>query len=324
MKKFIGTSVSAVTISALALTACAEGSGGGAENYPEQDIEILVGFGPGGGTDIFARQVGRQIENMHDVSVQVVNMEGAGGANAVRAAEGRGSDGYTWVADASLAILAGQGELGEEGHEMLTPVARLEDEIGHIMTMPDTYDSWDDFVAASEESTLRVGGVGAGGPADVITHELIADTGLDIEYVPFDGVGELVAALQGGNIDGALEEYGAIPDYMESGEIVSILVLHDETLEEFEEIPTSTDEGIDVTSGTTRGIMVHPDTDEEVIAEIEQMLENVYESDEYQEHQEELYLDMRPGWMGAEEYAEFTEEYAQHAGEVLSDLGVTD
>jgi putative tricarboxylic transport membrane protein len=292
---------------------------GDPEDYPEQDIEIIVGFGPGGGTDVFARQIARQIEEKTGVNIQINNMDGAGGANAIQAAQGRSTDGYTWLADASLGIIAGRDEMDGGPLGALQPVAQFEDEIFQLFTLPENFESWDEFVEASEEDTMRIGGTGAGGAADLVVHELILESGLDWEYIPFDGTGELYTALQSDNIDAALGTYGHRPDEIEAGVFHSLLIMHDEELDEFEGIPTSVGEGIDVTTGNTRGIMVHPDVDDEIAAEIEELLYEVHESQEYQDHLASLYIDSRSGWLDSEDYREFTLEYAELSHEVFSE-----
>lgn len=310
------TSVGAASVLVVGVTACGEADAGNPDAFPERNIEIFVGFGPGGGSDVFARQVAAGLEDIHDLQIQVVNMEGAGGANAIREAHGRGADGHTWYADYSYAVLTGEGDLGEEGEDMLQQVARFQDEISHLMVDPDRYSTWEEFEADAQQETLRLGGVGASGFAAFISAEFNEATDLDLTYVPFEGAGEQLAALQSGNIDAAMEEFGAAMDYIDSGEIISLMALHDEQLEDFPEVPTSVEKGIDVTTGASRGIMVHSDTDPQIVDQIEDMLEDVYESDRYQQYESESYLDYRSGWMNSEDYTEYTQGIIEQAREL--------
>lgn len=297
----------ATSLAVFGLTAC-DDEEVSAENFPDRNIQIYVGFGPGGGSDLFARQVQQGMENIHDANVQVVNMEGAGGATAIREVHGRDADGHTWYADYSFAVLAGQGDLGENGDDMLSPVVRFQDEISHLMVMPDRFPTWEDFEEEAQTETLRLGGVGSAGFAEYISRQFVAETGFDITYVPFENAGEQLAALQSGNIDAAMEELAAALDYIDSGEIISIMAMNDDRLDEYPDIPASVELGIDVTTGASRGIMVHGETDEEIIDIIEEMLEEVYESEEYKEFEAFSLLDHRPGWMDRAEYTEFTDE----------------
>lgn len=308
-------------VSLLTATACGDGTGGDPEAYPEQDIEILVGFGPGGGADVFARQVASIMEEQNDVRVQVINMDGAGGANAIREADNRAPDGYTWVIDVSLAALAAQGEFGDPGYDFLRPVARFQDEIVHVMVDPERYQSWEELAELAEGEEIRLGGVGVGAQADIATMELAAESGLNISYVPFDGAGELLAALLSGNVHGAAEEIGAWVDQIESGEVVPVLAMNDERIEGFEEIPTSVEQGYDVTTGGTRGIMVHSETDDETVLAIEELLQDVYESDEYKEHEEAQFIHLREGWLDHQGYEEFIEEHYDRVSSLLEQTG---
>lgn len=283
------------------------------EAFPERDIQIYVGFGAGGGSDLFARQLQQGVEDIHEADVQVVNMEGAGGANAIREVQGQAADGHTWFADYSYGVLAGQGDIDEGA---MTPVARVQDEISHLMVMPERFSSWEEFEEEAENESLTLGGVGTAGFAELIANEFIEETGFDITYVPFESAGEQLAALQSGEIDAAMEELAAALDYIDTGEIISIMAMNDEQVDEYPEIPASVEMGIDVTTGASRGIMVHGDTDDEIIDVIEGMVEDVYESEEYKEFEEFSLLDHRPGWMGREEYTEFTNEIIETTREL--------
>lgn len=71
--------------------------GNAANNYPERNIEVLVGHGAGGGTDLFARAVTSELEDILGVNINVVNQEGGAGVVAAQNAYNAPSDGYTLV-----------------------------------------------------------------------------------------------------------------------------------------------------------------------------------------------------------------------------------
>ncbi|MEY4711319.1 MAG: putative extracytoplasmic binding receptor, partial [Pseudomonadota bacterium] len=53
-----------------------------AQSLPTQPVRILVGFAPGGGTDLLARVVGQKLADMWKTQVIVENRAGASGAIA--------------------------------------------------------------------------------------------------------------------------------------------------------------------------------------------------------------------------------------------------
>ena len=71
------------------------GSAGARAEYPDRPIRILVGFAPGGPTDILARLIGQWLTERFGQQVVIENKPGAGGNIATEAAVNAPADGYT-------------------------------------------------------------------------------------------------------------------------------------------------------------------------------------------------------------------------------------
>ncbi|QQK78886.1 tripartite tricarboxylate transporter substrate binding protein [Salicibibacter cibi] len=309
--------LAAVGVSAL-LAGCEATSSGSEEDFPTRDIEMLVGHGPGGGTDVYARTVADLLEDELGANINVVNMEGAGGATAKNEAAIRDGDGHSMIAVSAVAVTTALGNFNE-GLDGLRPVARMQSDVATIMANPEQYDNFDELVEAAEDGGVEIGGTGAGGNDEVIVELLAEETGLDINYVAFEGAGDMHAAALGGHIDAIFEEIGPTIDYVESEELLPLIVLNEERLDDFEDVPTTVENDIDVTNGVERGIMVPRDTPTEIVTQIEDALQNVYETEEYQQHVEDQFLTYREGWLGSDEYdeklAEDIENYTEIVGQ---------
>ncbi|MEI8403390.1 MAG: tripartite tricarboxylate transporter substrate-binding protein, partial [Alcaligenaceae bacterium] len=64
-------------------------------SYPDRPIKIVVGFVPGGPTDLYARVAARGLSDVFGQQVVVENKPGASGAIAATAVAGAAADGYT-------------------------------------------------------------------------------------------------------------------------------------------------------------------------------------------------------------------------------------
>src|SRR3712207_7681118 len=93
--------VSAGAGAGLFLAGCQVQSGGGGkgsgEDYPQQSVELVVPFPPGGSTDLIGRAVAEAIGTPLGETMIVVNREGAAGAVGTREVAGDRADGYRLV-----------------------------------------------------------------------------------------------------------------------------------------------------------------------------------------------------------------------------------
>lgn len=88
----------AVASCLLPFALCPGIAGAQAQSYPSKPIRMLVGFSPGGGTDVAARIIGRKLTEMWGQQIVVDNRAGAGGLLAFEMAAKANPDGYTLLA----------------------------------------------------------------------------------------------------------------------------------------------------------------------------------------------------------------------------------
>src|SRR3990172_12003639 len=76
-----------------------------AQSYPGKPIRMLVGFSPGGGTDVTARLVAQKLTQHLGQSVVVENRTGAAGMIAADYVARQPADGYTLLIVASTTLI---------------------------------------------------------------------------------------------------------------------------------------------------------------------------------------------------------------------------
>lgn len=92
-RRFLKSTLAAPFVLASAIT-----TGRAQTDYPTRPIRLIVGFGPGGGTDILARLVGAKLAEILGQSVVVENRPGASARLAAEYVAGQPADGYTLLA----------------------------------------------------------------------------------------------------------------------------------------------------------------------------------------------------------------------------------
>ena len=93
----------ATVLAAVALLASGLASADSAP-YPSKPITIVVGYPPGGSTDLTARTVAAELGSRMGVPVVIENMGGAGGAIGAQKVASAAPDGYTLLVGASNEI----------------------------------------------------------------------------------------------------------------------------------------------------------------------------------------------------------------------------
>ncbi|MBY6006150.1 tripartite tricarboxylate transporter substrate binding protein [Salipiger bermudensis] len=291
------------------------------DGYSPSAITAFVAAGAGGGTDNFARTVQPMLEERLDTNVTIINLPAASGAVAhQRTATSEPNGESIEFASSTLitSLAAGQNPIGLD---LLTPVARMQSDVLMLVVNPEKYDSFEAFMAAAEETPgeLIIGGTHAASIDRMAFLGLNAEAGLDLNFIPYDNEGAASANLLSGNIDGMFNEISAIQGYMDAGEMIPVLALADDRLEAYPDIPTTVENGWDLTFGNERGVFINAETPPETIGAIEAVFEDIFGSEAYQDYAARTFLNVRPGWLGSEEYRAELEKNLAYFQELMAD-----
>lgn len=299
-----------------------EGGDASADGYPERQIEVAIGFGAGGGSDNFARAVAKELSDILGVNINVVNMPGAAGINATDYVARQPADGYTiWSMTSNYPINLASGKTPHDLSKF-TSIGRVQHDTMTIQAKSDRFEDIDDFIAQAKESPgeITVGGTGSAGFDELVVTQFAKASEIELNYISFEGAGEMTAALLGGHIDAIAEEPGPSIAHLEEGTVKMLIAFADNKLEGFEDVPLSTELGIEVTDGQNRGFMVHSDTPPEIIAILEEALEEAKDRPDYKEYEKASYLHLREGWLNSADFDQYLEELVDTYGTVLEGM----
>lgn len=328
MKKFYLIILALVLM--LVIAGCSEeGSENGANasndgsDFPTRDIELVVGFGAGGGTDVFARAMGKELSEILDVNVNVVNQEGASGVVGGEYVASQPADGYTIWAISSFPVTTAAGA-NKNGLDVMKPIARIQSDTFTFQVKKDNgkFESIDELVEYAKENPteVRLGGTGSLGMDEITAKRIMEEIGIEMNYVPFENAGQMHAALLGGHIDVILEEIAPTIAQIEAGEIIPIVLFSEEKAEAFPELPTAAEKGWTIFDGIERGFVMKRDTPDEVFEKIESAVKQAAETETYKNYETESYLDLRDGWLGSSDYEARLESSIADYADVLSSM----
>lgn len=174
-----------------------------APDYPSRTIRMLVGFAPGGGTDVMARLFGQRFAEAWGQNVVVDNRVGAGGNIASEIAARAAPDGHTLLMAVS-SIVINESLYRKIGYSTLrdfAPVSLVSVATNVITAHPSVpVQSVREMLALAREKPGQVTYASPGnGQASHLAMELLATmAGVKFVHVPFNGGGpSIIAALAG-------------------------------------------------------------------------------------------------------------------------------
>jgi tripartite-type tricarboxylate transporter receptor subunit TctC len=222
----------------------------GAAEWPnDKPIRVLVGFGPGGGTDIVTRIIAPPLSELLHQTVVVENKPGAGGSIASAEAAKADKDGYTAsmisaghtvsavmiksvrydaVKDFAPVALVGQGAF--------VFVARKDFPANDIKGLI--------ALAKASPGKLNFASVGLGSTQHFAGELFRQMTGIDVKHIPYRGTPAVVTALRAGEVDYAVELVQAVQGQAQSGELKILAVGSPTRWPSIPDVPTMIESGV--------------------------------------------------------------------------------
>ena len=316
------------TGAALVLSACGGGvstttGGDDGGEYPSSSVEMYVGASAGGSSDLISRQVAAGLTDELGETFSVINREGANGALAAGEVASAEADGKVIsVQNASLYAI--------------TPLAVAEDEVTSI----DDFDvvggvSRDDYVLVTnsenpwktiedlkaEGKKITYGTTGVGTGAQLSCALTFESAEIESEAVPYDGGAPALTALLGNEVDTACLQTGEAIENIEGGKLTALSTFAPERLEFLPDVPTATEQGLDVEVYQYRFMTTPKGTPQDVKDTIWEAMQATFETEEYQAFNEQNSL--TPMEIPGDEVVEALESDKQRYADLVEQYGIS-
>lgn len=288
MKKVLSLTLAVLMLCAM-LTGCGGGSGsGGASGYPKKDVQIVIPYAPGGGSDNLVRGTMQYLDL--GATTVAINVEGASGYIGALQGFNSANDGYTIMTHNEMDLISysmsGQAEV--DLYKDLEYICDVVTDYNLLCTSPDT--GWTtaqeaiDYINANP-GTVTVGCTGSNNVNYGTTMELLKAMGVydKVTIVPYDGGAASETALQGNHIQLEVNSLADTASYIAAGTNIPLLVCNDERIEAYPDLPCTVENGFDVTYGKPRGFFAPKGTDQEILTYISGKMKEVCEKPEFVE-----------------------------------------
>ncbi len=296
-------------------------------NYPTRPVEIIVTWGPGGGTDTFIRAICREAEKILGVPIAVINMPGGAGTTGMTYAVEKPADGYTLF---SLGVDQVSTWVLKQHHNYTvddwTPIMRgqLDTELILINSNDKRFQTWAEFIAytkAHPKEKISVSCAGLMGTDSLFLQALSEQISVEFKQVPFDSHAERAAAVAGGHIDLLWERPGTGRSFVEAKQLTPLILFMDDDIDDplYRNTINQKKAGVHLLEGSPsaawRGIGGPKGINPEIVEYLDQVFYQAMQTASYKKLEKERYLHLRKGYLNHKDFKKFLwDEYnAQYA-----------
>ena len=306
MFKKVACAVAACLTVALATNAWAQGKSAPVD-YPRKPINTLMGFAPGGGSDVMLSMVRSQVEKLLKTTLVPVYKPGAGSDIAATELAMSKPDGYTVFVSCTPMIPINT-YVRETAYKTsdIAFVANVVTDPGVLAVRAESpYKSVADVIKAAKEKpgALSVGVASAPGDDWFAMHMFQEAANVKVNIVPFPGDGPSWQAALAGHVDATSNNLGVIYPQVRAGKLRILAIMTDKRSPIMPDIPTFKELGYNFTSGSARGFSMPKNTPKPVIDLFANAVKQVMSTEEFKANA--LATAFPSDYMGPEEYAAY-------------------
>lgn len=218
-----------------------------AQDFPSRPLTLVVGFSPGGGTDIIARLIAPGISKFLGQPVVVENRSGASGTIAAAAVAAAESDGYMMLmghvsSNAMVPALMPVSYTGED----FTPVA-IVGTVPQLLVVPAASgaNTLPEFIEMLKKEPGRYNYASSGiGTQQHLAAELFKQaTATDMVHIPYQGSGQALNDLIAGGVDANFDTVPTVLPHIKAGTLKALAVTTRKRISLLPNIPTVAEAG---------------------------------------------------------------------------------
>ena len=276
--------VFALAAGAVALSTAAFAKDPAYPDYPHKTVTLITSSGPGGGGDVFLRNLVKTLSPRWGINFVVENVPGAGGANAMQRIIDGPADGSLLYGVSTQHVVVSVLSDPPVSYTDMQPVANVLFDAPVFYVRADSpFKDLKDLLAFAKENPGKLK-FGAGSAASIdrmVVETLKIKTGLDFVIATHDSGGQLMLNVLGGSVDAGSGDAQEVEAQVAAGKLRIIAAVMDERIANYPDIPTAREQGADVAAIGWRGFVAKKGTPPDIIAAWEKAAQLVLEDAEY-------------------------------------------
>lgn len=226
---------------------------------PTKPIQLVVGFSPGGGTDVIARAIAAGAQEVMPQPMVVINRPGASGVIAADSVARATPDGYT------LLVAGGSESTSLPNHQQVSYKQTSFRPIGHVIRLrtmvvvknDGRIKTFQDLIAAAKANPgkMAYGTSGVGS----LTHSMMLmvnkAAGIDTFHVPYKGDADVVTALISDQIQIGLGSPDQFKSWIDNGKVIPLTLSSNDRYPGLPNVPTLKELGYDIYLENMKGVV---------------------------------------------------------------------
>lgn len=296
----------------------------GGQEYPSQDVEMIVPWAAGGGTDRTGRKLAELASEEMDTSFYVSNQTGATGSVGWQEVANADPDGYTVGVQTVEICVINHMDISDLQPSDHTPIMQYNFDPASLTVHQDAeYDTVDEFVQYAKDNPgeINISNSGSGSIWHLSAAGFANETGIDVKHVPYDGGAPATKAVVNGEVQATTASGAEVAPQVNDGPLKTIGIMGEERLENIlPDAPTMSEAGYDFTMGAWRGLAVPNETPQERIDALHEAYKAVYDSDEFKQFMQQNGFGLT--YRNAEEYEQFQQDQYEMFGNLVEELNL--
>ncbi len=293
--------------------------------YPSRNIQLIVPFGAGSGTDSMARELAQALSNELGQTVVVDNRPGANGMIAAELAAKAPGDGYTLVMAGNTTHSANPylfKTLRYDPIKDFTPIARLAT-APFVLVVPASgkYKTLPELIADAKAEPGKMN-YGAPSSAATVSGETLKQmAGINLTEVRYRQTPQAMTDVLGGAINMAFLDLAACLSNVKSGNLRALVTTGAQRTPRLPDVPTMAESGYaGVNIIAWVGVFAPANVPPAITAKLDAAVKKVMATDRIQNRLTGMGLD--PAYAPADETSAFVKSELLHWGEMIKKAGI--
>jgi putative tricarboxylic transport membrane protein len=274
--------IAATGLAGLALPATVTSANAAPEAYPHRVVTLITHSSPGGGSDVFLREMSRYLVKYINATFVIENVQGGSGARALSKLATSKPDGSVLYATTPTYIFTSLLSKPQHTYRNVQPLVNVFSDAEVVFTRADgPYKTLADVIAHAKEKRGRWGAANPASLERQAAERLRRAAGVNAAVVSHEGGGDMMINVLNGTLEMGVGEIQELRSQLESRRVRLLAVFNPQRLAAFPDVPTVKEAGFDVVVRKFRGLAGPQGLPADIVAIWERAVQGLLNDPEY-------------------------------------------